>query len=270
MYGILNDLQDAHIVGATAYAVDWLSLTEGGSALTPDSGNWYYIVTAGDYQGESYRWSGSAYVLVSSDLILGETSNTAYRGDRGKTAYDHSQVVTGNPHAVTFAELGSKPTTIAGFAITDAYTKAQVNALLESIKLIQGVTEEPLGAYTNEDTIVFASIQDYNGILIHCTYVNGAEQDNATISLKVSALNSDDIFKIHFVNTNIDVTFDSWVISCSPYVVVNVYGLIYQDILAENVLVTHTGTNYIDLGTTVKAVEILLDTQIKANADAID
>ena len=39
----------------------------------------------------TYRWSGSAYVEISSSLALGETSSTAYRGDRGKIAYDHSQ-----------------------------------------------------------------------------------------------------------------------------------------------------------------------------------
>lgn len=39
----------------------------------------------------TYRWSGTAYVEISASLALGETSSTAYRGDRGKTAYDHSQ-----------------------------------------------------------------------------------------------------------------------------------------------------------------------------------
>lgn len=38
----------------------------------------------------SYRWSGSTYVKIASDLALGETSSTAYRGDRGKAAYDHA------------------------------------------------------------------------------------------------------------------------------------------------------------------------------------
>lgn len=38
-----------------------------------------------------YRWDGVQYVLIAGGLILGETSITAYRGDRGKTAYDHSQ-----------------------------------------------------------------------------------------------------------------------------------------------------------------------------------
>lgn len=39
----------------------------------------------------TYRWSGSGYVEISASLALGETSSTAYRGDRGKIAYDHSQ-----------------------------------------------------------------------------------------------------------------------------------------------------------------------------------
>ena len=54
----------------------------------------------------TYRWSGSAYVEISPSLALGETSSTAYRGDRGKTAYDHSQLTSGNPHNVTKSDVG--------------------------------------------------------------------------------------------------------------------------------------------------------------------
>lgn len=39
-------------------------------------------------------------------LTLGETNTTAYRGDRGKAAYDHSQLTTGNPHGVTKTDVG--------------------------------------------------------------------------------------------------------------------------------------------------------------------
>ena len=42
---------------------------------------------------------------ASTALALGETSSTAYRGDRGKTAYDHSQA-SGNPHGTTKSDLG--------------------------------------------------------------------------------------------------------------------------------------------------------------------
>ena len=38
----------------------------------------------------SYRQSGSQYTKVASDLSLGETSSTAYRGDYGARAYAHA------------------------------------------------------------------------------------------------------------------------------------------------------------------------------------
>ena len=39
---------------------------------------------------KTYRWGGTAYAEISSSLALGETSSTAYRGDRGATAYSHA------------------------------------------------------------------------------------------------------------------------------------------------------------------------------------
>lgn len=57
-----------------------------------------------------YRWSGTQYVEISPSLALGETSSTAYRGDRGKTAYDHSQITNGNPHGTTATDIGAVPT----------------------------------------------------------------------------------------------------------------------------------------------------------------
>lgn len=55
----------------------------------------------------TYRWSGSAYVEISKSLALGETSSTAYYGDKGKTAYDHSQ----STHARTDATKVEASTT---------------------------------------------------------------------------------------------------------------------------------------------------------------
>ena len=55
---------------------------------------------------KTYRWGGSTYVLISETITLGETSSTAYRGDRGKIAYDHSLITSGNPHNVTKSDVG--------------------------------------------------------------------------------------------------------------------------------------------------------------------
>ena len=57
-------------------------------------------------QNKTWRWSGSGYAEISASLALGETSSTAYPGNQGKTAYNHSQA-TGNPHGTTAAQVGA-------------------------------------------------------------------------------------------------------------------------------------------------------------------
>ena len=42
--------------------------------------------------GKAVRIPTSSFGGGGSGLALGETSSTAYRGDRGKIAYDHSQI----------------------------------------------------------------------------------------------------------------------------------------------------------------------------------
>lgn len=56
--------------------------------VTGESGKIY--VTLDD--NKTWRWSGTVYVEISASLVLGETSTTAYRGDRGKIAYDYSSI----------------------------------------------------------------------------------------------------------------------------------------------------------------------------------
>ena len=67
---------------------------------------------------KTYRWSGSAFVVISETLALGETSSTAYRGDKGKVAYDHSQ----STHARTDATKVEKSSTNGNIKINGTET----------------------------------------------------------------------------------------------------------------------------------------------------
>lgn len=62
-----------------------------------------------------YRWSGTAFTVISETISLGETSSTAYRGDRGKIAYDHSQ----STHARTDATKTENSSTNGNIKIND-------------------------------------------------------------------------------------------------------------------------------------------------------
>lgn len=70
---------------------------------TGESGKIYVNTT----DNKTYRWSGSSFVEISASLALGETASTAYYGDKGKTAYDHSQITSGNPHGTTADQVGA-------------------------------------------------------------------------------------------------------------------------------------------------------------------
>lgn len=69
----------------------------------------------------------------TSSVVLGETSSTAYRGDRGKTAYDHAQKTSGNPHGVTKNDVGLENVpNVSTNEQTPTYTVASANTELVS------------------------------------------------------------------------------------------------------------------------------------------
>ncbi len=92
--GVANGLAELDASGRVPLSQSHLFIIERTNSTffpTVGEGGKFYV----DMQtGVSYRWNGAAYVPLSTGqdyLQLGETSTTAYRGDRGKIAYDHSQ-----------------------------------------------------------------------------------------------------------------------------------------------------------------------------------
>lgn len=87
---------------------DFFSDADKKNKINPETGKIYVDLTT----NKTYRWSGSIYVEISESLALGETDSTAYRGDRGKEAYEHSQkhgtgqVSDKNPHGLAPADIG--------------------------------------------------------------------------------------------------------------------------------------------------------------------
>lgn len=78
-----------------SYVDDVLEGTLATFPVEGETGKIYVDITT----NTSYRWSGSQYTKVASDLSLGETSATAYRGDYGAQAY--SWASSAYTHAVT-------------------------------------------------------------------------------------------------------------------------------------------------------------------------
>lgn len=84
----LASLDDSGKVPSTqlpSYVDDVLEFTQLNQLPKPGVSGKIYVVTSTNLQ---YRWSGSNYVEISKSLALGETSSTAYPGNKGKATTD--------------------------------------------------------------------------------------------------------------------------------------------------------------------------------------
>lgn len=105
-----TDYTTAYVVGSTPFANDWLSLTDGGTPITPAAdGKVYKVATVGEYENKLYTWDGTAseYVEVAgkdvTEDILGEGA-TATAADAGKYL---KLVIANDDHDVLWIPVGS-------------------------------------------------------------------------------------------------------------------------------------------------------------------
>lgn len=112
----VSDIVNGTLVNTTTFN------NAAGTAVTPEADKLYNDTTT----NKSYRWSGSQFVALNDGVALGETAATAYRGDRGKTAYDHSQ--NGTVH-VTEAQKNAWNAKAAG---DHSHTPASIGAAAAS------------------------------------------------------------------------------------------------------------------------------------------
>lgn len=120
----VDDVIDAYIVsGATALSAGWLSATEGGSALTPETGKIYVVLTTGSYLNKTYRWSGSTYVEISASPAQA-TESTAGIAAIATTAQmnagTNDQTIVTPAKLAAYASGMAKKTTVTNPALTQS------------------------------------------------------------------------------------------------------------------------------------------------------
>ena len=77
---------------------------------TGESGKIYVDTT----ENKTYRWSGTQYVEISPSIALGETSATAYAGDKGKAVTDEVNKIK---DGTTVVPKANDANTVSGFTV---------------------------------------------------------------------------------------------------------------------------------------------------------
>jgi hypothetical protein len=155
----------------------------------------------------TYRWSGTAYVEISPSLALGETSSTAYAGNKGKqNADDITQLKTDVSTAQSTANSAVKSVTtgstngtikVDGTEVTvkglgsAAYTDSTAYATASqgeradknTIHYIQGNTTGTNGTWTGTDTSI---TEYYDGLVV--AFKIGITGGSSSTTLNINSL----------------------------------------------------------------------------------
>ena len=192
----VDDVVDAYIrTGTTALGADWLSKTSGGAALTPESDKIYVILSEGEYQNKTYRWSGTTYAVIGNDLAIGETASTAYRGDRGKTAYDHSQ----SAHAPADAEKNVQSDWNETDGNSDAFIKNKPAIPKAVTKTVQTLSDAASKSFTVTGYILSVILIDSatkEQVIGDVSFENATASANGKVTVTLAAAPSNPILVI--------------------------------------------------------------------------
>lgn len=192
----VDDVVDAYIrTGVTALGANWLSKTSGGAALTPESDKIYVILSEGEYQNKTYRWSGTTYAVIGNDLAIGETASTAYRGDRGKTAYDHSQ----SDHAPADAEKNVQSDWNETDGNSDAFIKNKPAIPKAVTKTVQTLSDAASKSFTVTGYILSVILIDSvtkEQVIGDVSFENATASANGKVTVTLAAAPSNPILVI--------------------------------------------------------------------------
>lgn len=91
----VDDVVEAYVrASGTTLSTDWLSLTDGGAALTPEKGKIYVVISEGNYKNKQYRWTGNTYVLCNPSDV------NSVNGKTGVVVLTQDDIASGNNNKV--------------------------------------------------------------------------------------------------------------------------------------------------------------------------
>lgn len=195
-----------------------------GTDVDPETGKIYVDLST----SKTYRWSGSELTVISETLALGETSSSAYRGDKGKVAYDHSKTAVGmtTPH-VSDAERNKwdakqgTSVTITDPIATSTIPSAGSHGIAALFQTVLGLLKELFGRFsasnghdhngTNSKKIDYSSLTGTGSVVKR--YVS-AVLTGATGTITAATHGCGQMPQVVFLQNGVSVEL-SWMVNAS-------------------------------------------------------
>lgn len=196
----VDDVVDTYIVGGTALASDWLSDVAGGTAITPETGKIYVILTEGEYLNKTYRWSGTTYVEISASPAQATESVAGIAklatDAQAKAGTDDTTIVTPKKLESTLVQETSKARTLTNKTInadnntiTNLKTSNLKSGVLQTtVRDIDSATDTNLVSEKAVATALSAKVEKLTATNPLLTPVGGV----CTWTI-VNSLNTDDV-----------------------------------------------------------------------------
>ena len=178
------------VIEGYLYDSNFYSDAQHTNEIAGESSKIYVDLTDGG-QRQVYRWGGSAFVAIPIGLALGETSSTAYYGNKGADAYAHAVTNKGSEfyggtvdnkiaglfkfktndqgHVIAASAVEKTDITALGIPASDTTYSISTTATAglmsaaDKIKL-DGIQLKVKGTYSEEQNYVYAAA-DSNGII---------------------------------------------------------------------------------------------------------
>ena len=152
------------------YSDEWVVLNGNHYGRKAEAGKIYVDVLS----NKTYRWSGSGLTEISASLALGETSSTAYPGDKGKAAYAHAMAkgkgfgtnlwkfaTNAEGHVISAALVTKEDITKLGIPATDTRYGMATSA---ANGLMSKEDKAKLDGIVDECTIQSITVDEINGM----------------------------------------------------------------------------------------------------------
>lgn len=159
--------------GAGTYSANGFVPTGEVTPITLESGKTYVDVLS----NIQYRWTGTGSNLVSmgTNLTLGILENTAYRGDRGNTAYNDSQTNKANIGAMGNLTTTEKRSLVG--AVNELVSTKQDTLTFDSAPTSSSMNPVTSGGVYNATNAIEEDVADLNSYINYDDTVYGLEVD---------------------------------------------------------------------------------------------